>query len=141
MRTRSGRRNRYSRASAKVICARIAMGETLLSICADEDMPGRSTVYRWLEKDEKFAIEYMESRKFQANSIAESVVEIADTVQLGKDELAKAKLRIDARKWFVGKMTSNHSGQMHDPLSPEDNADNIPRVTVRIASGVDATKD
>ena len=46
----SGRPSSYTDARARVICDRMHDGETLTDICADDDMPHRATVYRWLDE-------------------------------------------------------------------------------------------
>jgi Bacteriophage Sf6, terminase small subunit-like len=138
MRKPAGRKSKYSRLLARKICNQIAAGETLSSICSDPEMPCRSTVYRWLQSDEKFDCEYAMARKAQTDALADSIVDIADQAELGRDELAKAKLRIDARKWLVGRFSSERTAlddvenvQVAGETSP-------PQLTVQI-SGIATT--
>ena len=50
----TGRPSSYSEAVANEICQRMTTGQGLLRICADDHMPDRATVYRWLEANEGF---------------------------------------------------------------------------------------
>ena len=46
---------RYSAPLARAICVRVAAGEMLSSICAEPDMPAKSTVRRWAREIPGFA--------------------------------------------------------------------------------------
>jgi len=46
---------KFSARLARVLCARIAAGETLRAVCADPDMPNRGTVTRWAREQPRFA--------------------------------------------------------------------------------------
>jgi hypothetical protein len=65
-----GRPLSFTQKLADQICERLAEGESLISICADESMPGRATVNRWL-RDEAFVSfrdQYARARVEQADS-------------------------------------------------------------------------
>ena len=62
-----GRPSSYRPEIASQICERMIEGESLLQICADEDMPSRVTVYRWLEGNEPFRNKYARAREEQAH--------------------------------------------------------------------------
>ncbi len=47
-----GRPSGYTEAIAVEICRRIAERESLRKICADPDMPDKTTVLRWLAAEE-----------------------------------------------------------------------------------------
>ena len=51
---RGGRPTDYTPELATLICERMVEGETLRKICADDEMPNRSTVFRWLVKHQEF---------------------------------------------------------------------------------------
>ena len=51
---RGGRPTDYTLELATLICERMVEGETLRKICADDDMPHRSTVFRWLMRHPEF---------------------------------------------------------------------------------------
>lgn len=102
--------NRFTKAIAKKICDRLADGESLRSICEDENMPSKATVLSWASGTVKtaasFPDQYACARKAQADSFADEMVEIADTEENPK----KAKVRIDARKWVAGKLRPKKYG-------------------------------
>ena len=59
----TGRPSSYSDAVALVICERLAEGESLKTICEDENMPARTTVYKWIVEDtDGFADKYARAR-------------------------------------------------------------------------------
>jgi len=96
-------------------------------------------VYRWQKLDEKFKIQFSDARKAQAEAIADSIVDIADEVELGRDQLAKAKLRIDARKWLVGRLAAERSIEERDENGPLAAKWASPRLSVEI-SGLPESK-
>ena len=56
----------YRPSIARVILARVEVGETITSIVADPEMPCRATLYRWLKMHEDFAQTYAEVRRVLA---------------------------------------------------------------------------
>lgn len=69
----------YTPESAAVICDRLACGETLSEICRDPTMPGRKTVYDWLDAQPAFAEAYKLARDKGFDAIAEDALRIANT--------------------------------------------------------------
>ena len=55
---------------------------------------------RWMGSEEGGAA-YARARTAAAHTLAEEVLDIGETVEADKDEIAKAKLRIDNRKWLA----------------------------------------
>lgn len=54
----------YSANLGRAICVRLAAGETLVAICADPDMPARSTVGRWAREIPRFAKTFHRAKTF-----------------------------------------------------------------------------
>lgn len=119
--TTVGRPTDYSQDIADMICERLADGESLRSICEDEAVPARSTVFRWLSLHPEFQDQYARAREAQADAIFDDILEIADNGRNDwmekKDQegenigwrengeaLRRSALRIDARKWMAGKL-------------------------------------
>jgi hypothetical protein len=107
---------------ADAICERLADGESLRSICRDDDMPAKSTVFKWLATNSTFADQYARARETQADSLADDIVDIADDRKL---EANDKRVRIDARKWLAGKLrpkvygdsqTLKHTGASGGPV-------------------------
>ena len=86
-------------------------------------MPGYRTVMRWVEDREDFRVSYQQAKKDQADYIAEEILSIADDSSLdigftedGKpfvnsENIQRAKLRIDARKWYASKLAPKKYGE------------------------------
>jgi len=77
-RPQRGRPSDYTAAFAAEICARIASGKSLRTICKAKDMPTCSTVFCWLAKHPDFAEQYGYAMEQRAHAIFEEVLEIAD---------------------------------------------------------------
>jgi hypothetical protein len=119
-----GRPSTFTQKTANIICERLADGESLRAICADEDMPGRATVFQWLAANESFADQYARARDAQADAIFDEILHIADTPQMGQKSVSKAtgleitegdmiehrRLQVEARKWVAGKLRPKKYG-------------------------------
>lgn len=90
------------------LCERIAEGQSLRKACKSSDMPGTSSVFRWLADDEKLREQYARARDAQADNLFEDCLDIADDAS--PEEVAKARLRIDTRKWMAGKLRPKRYG-------------------------------
>ena len=95
---------------------RTAEGEQLTKICADPRMPGRSTVYEWIESDPKFAGRFRASRARGVHALAEGCLEIADEPVAKDDSVAVAnkRVRIDTRLRLAGKWLASEYGDKLD---------------------------
>lgn len=116
----------YSQQVADEICRRLAEGESLRSICRDEGMPDESSVRAWaLDNVNGFAPQYTRAREIGYDKLAEELLEISDTPQLGEirtvkpdgaeevkvaDMIEHRRLRVDSRKWMLSKMLPKKYG-------------------------------
>lgn len=131
----TGRPSDYTTEKADAICERLALGESLRSICRDEAMPAMSTVFRWLTLESGFSDQYARAREEQAEALADEIVSIADESEVsvkheGEDvrialdatAVARNRLRVDSRKWVASKLKPKKYGDRQvlagDPEAP-----------------------
>ena len=81
------------------ICAGIAKGESLRELCSGHK-PSIETIRVWLIEDAAFSAQYARAREEQAEFYADEIIAISDT----ETDPAKARNRIDARKWKASKL-------------------------------------
>jgi hypothetical protein len=101
-----GRPTVFSKEVCDEICDRLAHGETLRSILADDHLPVRSAVYRWLDENEDFKDQYAQARVKQADYYAEMIVDEA----FSSNDAAIGRLRMDALKWASSKLAPKKYG-------------------------------
>jgi len=102
-----GRLSVYSEAIATEICQRIAAGESLVQISADEHMPTRSTIMLWLatlDKYENFRTAYARARTDQADAMDARIMSTVDELLEGKIDPHTAKVAIGAFQWRASKL-------------------------------------
>jgi len=121
-----GRPSKYSEETANIIVdITSTTNRSLASICKElEIVP--STVYEWLKHHEDFSNKYARAKEWQADLLAEEILEIADdksddiTYQKCGEELVKienrefinrSRLRIDSRKWLASKLKPQKYGE------------------------------
>lgn len=117
----------FTQELADAICERLADGESLRAICADEAMPARATVFKWLADNPAFSDQYAHARAEQADAIFDDILDIADDgsndwmerkdadeQNIGWREngeaLRRSALRVDARKWVLAKLAPKKYG-------------------------------
>jgi hypothetical protein len=149
----AGRPSLYSQELIDTICERIACGESLRSICLDDDMPHISNVIRWLAKPENeiFRVQYAHAREVQADTLVDEIIYISDHPQEGTktketitgieitrgDMIEHRRLQVDARKWFASKVAPKKYGErlVHqgdsdaDPIKQKVELDASARIT------------
>ena len=107
-----GRPSDYSPELADKILTRLANGESLNSICKDEGIPERVTVYRWVLNNDEFCNKYRIAREQQADSLADDCQAIADAAT--PEDWTVARLRVQARQWAAAKMAPRKYGDRLD---------------------------
>ncbi len=145
------------------ICQRLAAGDSLRSICADDEMPNASTVHAWVLTHEEFSKQYARAREMQAEHYLDEIIEIADDSMLDKfvddngsvrtdsEVVARSRLRVDTRKWAMSKMaprkygdkiTNEHTGKDGGPIETKELSDNdrARRFAFILAKGMKAKK-
>lgn len=122
MTSNAGRPTLYTPELVDSICDEIAGGRSLKSICEDDEMPDKATVFRWIGKHPEFRDKYARACEERTYAMAEEALEIADDsgVDVSVDDeghytvngeaINRARLRIDTRKWFVSKMNPKKFG-------------------------------
>lgn len=127
----TGRPSEFTQAKADAICLRMENGDSLRTICADEDFPHRNTVFRWLDANEAFRSQYARAREALADFYAEEIIEISDDgtndwmarrseaekgagVETGwvinGEHVQRSRLRTDNRKWYASKLAPKKYG-------------------------------
>jgi len=114
----AGRPCEYTQEVGDLICERLSDGESLRTICAEDGMPHRATVFRWIAVNDIFR---------DAEAMADEIVSIADEgehkvlegdggtiVVYDSTAVARNRLRIDARKWVASKLKPKKYGEKLD---------------------------
>lgn len=125
-----GAPTKYTPELADEICGLIASGKSLRSICESKEMPDKSNVFVWLAKYPEFQDQYARAREIQADVIFDEMTDIADdatndfmevklksgeiVMGVNKEHIQRSRLRIDARKWVLGKMKPKKYGDKVD---------------------------
>lgn len=126
-----GAPEKYTQELADKICEQIATTtNSLRTICKGDGMPSVDTVLRWIRADkEGFRERYARAKEEQADFMGEEMIEIADdgtndymTITKGdisynvedKEVTSRSKLRVETRKWLMGKLKPKKYGEKLD---------------------------
>lgn len=132
------RQTTFSQEVADAICEKLADGISLRSICLDDEMPSKATVFKWLGQQPTFADQYARAREAQADTMADEILDIADDAAndfmtrrnadgstseaLNSEHIQRSRLRVDSRKWLASKMLPKKYGDKtlvgSDPDNP-----------------------
>ncbi len=117
-----GRPTDYTKDLADVICARLTEGESMRKISRDDAMPASATMFRWLREKTEFKEQYDIAKAECADMYAEEIIEIADDaandytktdedgLKLNAENIQRARLKVDARKWVASKLKPKKYG-------------------------------
>jgi hypothetical protein len=123
----TGRPSSYTFEVSEEICHQMAGGKGLRQICAQENMPDRHTVLRWLDANEGFRTRYARAREALMDWYGEEILRIAfddsgdliidgDRVMSGHHVVQRARLKVDTVKWVMAKL---HPGRYGDRVAVE----------------------
>lgn len=121
----------YTPELADAICARLADGESLRTVCLSGDMPNKSTVFRWLRTNIAFCDQYTRAKEESADALTDEMLDISDDgtndwmERKGKDgedigwqvngeHIQRSRLRIETRKWIASKLKPKKYGDKID---------------------------
>lgn len=116
------------------ICERVENGESVKSVLRDKDMPSSQTFWKWIKEDESKSNQYARAKETWADSVFEDIILISDGTgddvlidengfeQVNHNIIQRDRLRIDARKWALGKINPKKYGdklELDNKLSGE----------------------
>lgn len=148
----TGRPELFTQDLADLVCARLAEGESMRSIARDDEMPGLTTLFKWLRTNDEFAKQYARAKEESADALFEEILDIADDARndwmekhgkdgevqgylLNGEHVQRSKLRADVRKWAVSKLKPKKYGDKLELSGDPDKP--IQTVTRRIVDGPD----
>ena len=123
----------FSEEIADEILNRLADGQSLRKICLNDDMPDGSIVRKWLSRNPDFARQYAYARDEQADTLFDETLAIADGLsdEATNEQIRKAHLQIDTRKWLAGKLRPKKYGD-HQKLDAQNDMQSITMQQINI---------
>lgn len=124
-----GRPALYAQDLADKVCQRISEGYSMRTVCAPDEMPSISTVFKWIREIPEFTQQYARATEERTEAMSEDILDIADdgsndlmTIQKGKKSYEienkevtnRSRLRVDTRKWLMSKMKPKKYGDKID---------------------------
>lgn len=113
---------RFSQELFDRICGLIAAGgdnSSLRKICAAPGMPDRANFNDWRKRTPELSAQYDAACEDRKDTFFEELIDIADT----EKDAAKARNRMDARKWAWARMDRSRFG---DKLGVDGGTDGTP---------------
>lgn len=124
----AGRPSSYTEEIAERICAGLACGQSLRTVCKDEDLPCVATVFNWFRTYPQFLEQYTRAKEESADALIEESLDIADDGtndwmernnaegecigwQLNGEHVQRSRLRIETRKWMASKLKPKKYGE------------------------------
>lgn len=143
--TKTGRPSTFNENIADAICAQIAQGKSMRTVCAAEDMPAMTTIFRWLREKPEVQQQYTRAKEWAADAMAEDALDIIDDGRndwmevhdkdgecvgwrVNGEAIQRSRLRFEGRKWLMGKLRPRKYGDAIDlnhGVQPEDSLGEI----------------
>ena len=104
------------------ICENIEKGMAFRDAIELEGMPNAKTFYAWIDDDNDKLQQYARATELRAEKIFEEILTIADNQEddvykdkdgieiINHNVIQRARLRVDSRKWMVGKLSPKKYG-------------------------------
>jgi hypothetical protein len=124
----AGRPSSYTKELADRICARLAAGESMRTVCKDEDLPSAQTLFSWMRVYPEFLEQYARAKEESADALVEETLDIADNgtndwmeknnaegdcigYTLNGEHVQRSRLRVETRKWMASKLKPKKYGE------------------------------
>ena len=116
-----GRPQIYTQELADRVCAELAEGKSLRTVCKADDLPCTETIFSWLRKYPEFLGQYTRAKEESADAFIEEMHDISDSepATIIDDKGVKRydsagvnwqRLRVDTRKWIASKLKPKKYG-------------------------------
>ena len=145
------KKSRRPTAPTKTLRARIfnkiADGVSVRKLCEDKRYPTRDMFYKWLREYPDFAEEYRIATELRADVLVDEMMDIADDdsldiiidteadegarVKADQIKVARAKVKIDTRKWVAARMAPRKYGN-NVKVEAENKHDHSGGIDIRI---------
>ena len=151
-----GRPSTFTADMGNRICDRMETGESLRSICRDDNFPHVGQVIKWLASDSnrEFRLQYAHSRQVGLEVMADDVLNIADqnpvltpAGNIDNAGVQHQRLRVDTRKWILSKQLPKVygdrtilAGDADAPLNPLTNNERAAQAAKIINEAVERAK-
>lgn len=111
------------------IFAGISLGKSARAMCVEVGISQR-VLWNWLACDEELMRQYQRAKELCVDAYAEEIIEISDEGSrdtyvdekgrevVNREVIARAQLRIDARKWYAARLAPRKYGDKI-PVTPE----------------------
>lgn len=127
-----GRPSDYTQEIADKICAQLATGDSLRTVCKADEMPSVVTVFSWFRKYPEFLNQYARAKEESADALSDEILDIADdgsndwmevhkggytATLVDQEAVQRSKLRVETRKWIASKLKPKKYGDKVDVTS------------------------
>jgi len=122
-----GRPTKYTKKLADKICAQLANGDSMRTVCKPTTMPCKATLFRWLRTKSEFLDQYEKAKAESADALVDEILDIADDGsndwmethdkegenigwKTNGEAMQRSRLRVDTRKWIASKLKPKKYG-------------------------------
>lgn len=133
-----GRPSIYTKKLGDSVCEGISNGWSVRTVCAEDAMPGLTTVFKWIRELPEFAKQYAQACEERTEAHNESLLEMGEeAIEKAQDVDPKAagavvsayKLKADNLKWSMSKMKPKKYG---DKLDMTTNGKDLPQPLLHV---------
>jgi hypothetical protein len=140
-----GRPSLYTQETADALCAELALGKSLRTVCKAESMPCVTTAFAWMRVYPEFMKQYEKAKEESADLHAEDMMDIADSgsndwmenndpdnpgYRANGEHIQRSRLRVDTRKWIASKLKPKKYGDKTvTEVTGKDGKDLVPEVS------------
>ena len=107
-------------------------GKSLRGMLLEDNMPSSKTFYIWLESDQEKVKQYARACEDRQEKLLDEILQISDNTEFdtktvgdgaevaNHEWISRSKLKVDSRKWLLGKLNPKKYGNTVDITSGGD---------------------
>lgn len=128
-----GRPTIFTKELGDKICEDLALGISMRSVTKEDWCPSMATIFRWIRENKEFQEQYARAKEESTDAMSEDLLDIADDstndfvdivredgstfTKADQENIQRARLRVDTRKWLMSKMKPKKYGDKMDVTS------------------------
>lgn len=125
---KEGQPTKYTKSLGDNICAELALGKSLRTVCKNPAYPCVATIFNWFSVHSEFLEQYTRAKEESADALTDEMLDIADDAKndwmenigsdgqgggykLNGEHVTRSRLRIETRKWLASKLKPKKYGE------------------------------
>ena len=110
----AGRPTDYSEPTVNAFLSLVAEGHSVHKLCQRDDMPSKTSIFKWLSDYPEFAEKYYHAKRLSADSDADKIQEVSEDCLAGNVDPQAARVALIGLTWSAARKNARKYGDRLD---------------------------